>query len=101
MQRLADEGAMFKNYFVTESICSPSRASFLTGTYPHIHGVNQNNRHVDPNWEEFKPYNTHLQNAGYQTAHVGKIHMAHYRNEKHIRPGFDYWVQFYRSRRIF
>ncbi len=94
MQRLIDEGAMFNNYFVTQSICSPSRASFLTGTYPHIHGVNQNNKHVDPDWKSFQPYNTHLQKVGYQTAHVGKIHMAHFRNEKHIRPGFDYWYSF-------
>lgn len=94
MQRLINEGAMFTNYYVTQSICSPSRASFLTGTYPHIHGVNQNNRHVDPDWETYKPYNSHLQGQGYQTAHVGKIHMAHYRNEQHIRPGFDYWYSF-------
>ncbi|WGH74975.1 sulfatase [Tenacibaculum tangerinum] len=94
MQRLQDEGAIFENFYVTQSICSPSRASFLTGTYPHIHGVNQNNKHVDPDWETYQPYNAHLQKAGYQTAHVGKIHMAHYRNEKHIRPGFDYWYSF-------
>jgi len=94
MQRLQDEGTTFDNYFVTQSICSPSRASFLTGTYPHIHGVNQNNQYVDPDWETYKPYNSLLQKAGYQTAHVGKIHMAHYRNEKHIRPGFDYWYSF-------
>lgn len=94
MQRLIDEGAKFENYFVTQSICSPSRASFLTGTYPHIHGVNQNNKHVDPDWENVQPYNSHLQTAGYQTAHVGKIHMAHFRDEKHIRPGFDYWFSF-------
>jgi N-acetylglucosamine-6-sulfatase len=94
MQRLIKEGAKFENYYVTQSICSPSRASFLTGTYPHIHGVNQNNKHVDPDWESFQPYNSHLQDAGYQTAHVGKIHMAHLRNEEHIRPGFDYWFSF-------
>lgn len=94
MQRLINEGAKFENYYVTQSICSPSRASFLTGTYPHIHGVNQNNKYVDPDWESFQPYNSHLQNAGYQTAHIGKIHMAHYRDEKHIRPGFDYWFSF-------
>ena len=94
MQRLQDEGATFQNYFVTQSICSPSRASFLTGVYPHIHGVNQNNRHVDPDWDSYKPYNSHLQQAGYQTAHIGKIHMAHYHGEKHIRPGFDFWYSF-------
>ncbi|WP_242118621.1 sulfatase family protein [Aestuariivivens sediminicola] len=94
MQRLEDEGVKFDNYYVTQSICSPSRASFLTGTYPHIHGVNQNNRHVDPDWETNKPYSLILQKAGYETAHIGKIHMAHYEGERHIRPGFDYWYSF-------
>jgi N-acetylglucosamine-6-sulfatase len=84
---LNEEGANLENFFVTQSICSPSRASFLTGTYPHIHGVNQNNRHVDPKWDEFEPYTSHLQNAGYETAHVGKIQMAHLKGEDHIRPG--------------
>ena len=94
IDRLAKEGVNVKNFFVTQSICSPSRASFLTGTYPHIHGVNQNNRHVDPKWDEFAPFSSHLQKAGYQTAHVGKIHMAHKRGKQHIRPGFDYWFSF-------
>jgi N-acetylglucosamine-6-sulfatase len=94
MERLRNEGAEFKNYFVTQSICSPSRASFLTGTYPHVHGANQNNKYVDPDWNTFKPYNVNLQKEGYQTAHIGKIHMAHYKGTKHIRPGFDYWYSF-------
>ena len=94
MDRLAKEGVKVENFFVTQSICSPSRASFLTGTYPHIHGVNQNNKHVDPKWDEFAPFSSHLQKAGYQTAHVGKIHMAHTRGKNHIRPGFDYWFSF-------
>ena len=94
MQRLEDEGVKFNNFFVTQSICSPSRASFLTGTYPHIHGVNQNNQYVDPDWASYQPYNELLQNEGYQTAHIGKIHMAHFEGKEHIRPGFDYWYSF-------
>lgn len=94
MDKLAEEGVLFQNFFVTQSICSPSRASFLTGTYPHIHGVNQNHRHVDPNWKDYAPYSSHLQKAGYETAHIGKIHMAHKKGEKHVRPGFDYWFSF-------
>lgn len=94
IDRLYYEGANVENFFVTQSICSPSRASFLTGTYPHIHGVNQNNKHVDPKWDEFAPYTAHLQAAGYQTAHIGKIHMAHKEGKAHIRPGFDYWFSF-------
>jgi len=94
IDRLAEEGVNIKNFFVTQSICSPSRASFLTGTYPHIHGVNQNNKYVDPDWQSYAPYSVHLKENGYQTAHIGKIHMAHKRGKNHIRPGFDYWFSF-------
>ena len=94
IDKLASEGVNVKNFFVTQSICSPSRASFLTGTYPHIHGVNQNNKYVDPDWETYAPYSVHLQKNGYETAHIGKIHMAHKRGKKHIRPGFNYWFSF-------
>ena len=94
IDKLAKQGVNVENFFVTQSICSPSRASFLTGTYPHIHGVNQNNKYVDPDWENYAPYSTHLQNSGYETAHIGKIHMAWKRGKEHIRPGFDYWFSF-------
>tara|TARA_B100001094_G_scaffold118559_1_gene114320 strand:+ start:76 stop:1539 length:1464 start_codon:yes stop_codon:yes gene_type:complete len=94
IDQLAKTGVNVKNFFVTQSVCSPSRASFLTGTYPHIHGVNQNNKYVDPDWKTYAPYSTHLQNIGYETAHIGKIHMAHKRGKDHIRPGFDYWFSF-------
>ena len=94
IDKLAKEGVNVKNFFVTQSICSPSRASFLTGTYPHIHGVNQNNKYVDPDWSNYAPYSKHLQSSGYETAHIGKIHMAWKRGKEHIRPGFDYWFSF-------
>ncbi|MFT6881492.1 MAG: N-acetylglucosamine-6-sulfatase [Cyclobacteriaceae bacterium] len=94
MDKLAKKGVNFSNFYCTQSICSPSRASFMTGTYPHIHGVNQNNQYVDPRWEDLPPMNQHLQKSGYQTAHIGKIHMAHLEGKDHIRPGFDYWYSF-------
>lgn len=94
IDKLAKQGVNVENFFVTQSICSPSRASFLTGTYPHIHGVNQNNKHVDPDWSNYAPYSSHLQKSGYETAHIGKIHMAWKRDKEHIRPGFDYWFSF-------
>jgi len=93
MDRLAAEGVLFDNFFATQSLCSPSRASFLTSTYPHIHGVNQN-KNLDPNWEAVPPVSIHLQDAGFQTAFIGKIHMADFIGEAHIRPGFDYWYSF-------
>jgi len=94
MDKLRNEGMNFENYFVTMSLCSPSRASILTGTYPHINGANQNSGQMDPDWDNFQPYTTHLQSAGYETAMVGKIHMAHKKGKDHIRPGFDYWLSF-------
>jgi len=78
-QRLADEGAVFDNMMVTTSLCSPSRASILTGTYSHIHGVRYNEiQDPEPHLEQFPRA---LQKVGYKTAMIGKWHMAH-----HARP---------------
>jgi len=72
MDRLAHEGVHFANSFVTTSLCSPSRASFLTGQYARCHGV-QNN--LTP-WEESNlTYLEVLKNQGYRTAFIGKWHM--------------------------
>ncbi|WP_286272873.1 sulfatase family protein [Thalassotalea hakodatensis] len=69
---IANEGVLFENAFVTSSLCSPSRASFLTGQYPQQHGV-QNNFTVwdNKNITYFEP----LKAAGYATAFIGKWHM--------------------------
>lgn len=69
---IANEGVLFENAFVTSSLCSPSRASFLTGQYPQQHGV-QNNFTVwdNNNVTYFEP----LKAAGYATAFIGKWHM--------------------------
>ena len=85
---------MLKTSLLLNLYALPQEQVFLTGTYPHIHGVNQNNKHVDPDWSNYAPYSSHLQKSGYETAHIGKIHMAWKRDKEHIRPGFDYWFSF-------
>lgn len=72
LDRLAREGVLFNNAFVTTSLCSPSRASFLTGNYPHTHGVMNNLTPWNP---ENETYLDILGLAGYRTAFIGKWHM--------------------------
>ncbi len=87
LDRLAREGARFANMFVTTSLCSPSRASFLSGLYAHTHKVLNNFTDYPVNLQSFP---RRLQDAGYETAYIGKWHMGEQSDEK--RPGFDYWV---------
>ncbi len=72
LDRLADEGILFESAFVTTSLCSPSRASFLTGQYAHTHGVVTNHTPWDNRNVTFLE---HLNAAGYETAFIGKWHM--------------------------
>ncbi len=72
MDRLAREGVMFNNTFNTTSLCSPSRASILTGAYAHNHGVKNNHTQWTGQMKIFLEY---LSNAGYSTAFIGKWHM--------------------------
>ncbi|TAK85851.1 MAG: DUF4976 domain-containing protein [Betaproteobacteria bacterium] len=90
IDRLAAEGALFERAFHTTPICSPNRASIMTGQYASRHGVIDNVArdalsHGLPN------YHLELQRLGYETAHVGKWHMG---NDGKPRPGYDYWVSF-------
>lgn len=89
MDRLAHEGAYVKYANVSTSLCSPSRASILTGQYAHRHGVVDNNTRVPPG-TRFFPQD--LQKAGWQTAFMGKWHMGHASDEP--RPGFNRWISF-------
>ena len=89
LDRMAREGAYLQNAFVTTSLCSPSRASILTGQYMHRHHVVDNQRPVPPG-THFFPQD--LQKAGYTTAFIGKWHMGHEKDDP--RPGFDYWASF-------
>jgi len=89
LDRMASGGMHLRNAFVTTALCSPSRASILTGRYAHNHGVVDNNRPV-PQGTTFFPQL--LQDAGFETAFVGKWHMGGESDEP--QPGFDHWVSF-------
>jgi arylsulfatase A-like enzyme len=89
MDRLAKEGVWFRNAFVTTALCSPSRASILTGLYSHSHTVVDNSA-PDPESLIFFPQ--YLQKAGYATSFFGKWHMGHDADDP--RAGFDHWESF-------
>ncbi len=73
IDRLANEGVRFANSFCTTSLCSPSRASILTGLYAHRHGVRDNFTELPANLPHWPG---RLQASGYRTAYIGKWHMA-------------------------
>ncbi len=87
IDRLANEGVRFANAFCTTSLCSPSRASILSGLYAHTHKVMDNFTEFPSNITSFPQ---RLHNEGYETAYIGKWHMGENNDEK--RPGFDYFV---------
>jgi arylsulfatase A-like enzyme len=89
IDQLARGGAYFPNTYVTTSLCSPSRATILTGQTTGNHRVVDNNNSSEEGLVFFPSY---LQRAGYQTAFIGKWHMGQRSDEP--RPGFDKWVSF-------
>jgi len=88
IDRIAHEGIRFNRAFVTTPLCSPSRASFLTGQYAHTHGIIDNTAR-DKRSHELITWPRLLHDAGYEAGFVGKWHMG---LDDSARPGFDYWV---------
>ncbi|MGL4630541.1 MAG: sulfatase family protein [Leadbetterella sp.] len=89
LDRLRSEGSHIKQAFVTTALCSPSRASILTGMYTHQHTIVDN---VSPEPQNLTYFPQYLQKAGYQTSFFGKWHMGS--DESNPRKGFDKWVSF-------
>ena len=87
LDRLAAEGARFEHAFVTTSLCSPSRASLLSGRYARRHRVSNNFTEYPV---DLPSYPRRLKDAGYETAYVGKWHMGE--DNDAPRPGFDHWM---------
>jgi len=83
LDRLASEGMLFTNSFVTNSICGPSRATLLTGKYSHMNGYKRNDRTLFDTEQTL--FSKVLQQSGYQTAWIGKMHL------NSLPVGFDYW----------
>jgi arylsulfatase A-like enzyme len=94
LDRLAAEGVRFRNAFVVNSLCAPSRASFLTGCYGHVNGIVNNHT---PFFADRATHASLLRAAGYATGYVGKWHMDGQRE----RPGFDFAASFVGQGRYF
>lgn len=86
LDRIAKEGVRFDHCYVTNSICTPSRAAILCGTHNHVNGV----RSLDSKINKHLPnVAKQLHAGGYQTAMVGKWHLGE--GKEHEPTGFDYW----------
>jgi N-acetylglucosamine-6-sulfatase len=86
--RIAREGAQFTNAFAATPLCSPNRASILTGQYAHRHGITDNTDR-SPRSHQLSTFPRLLHDAGYETAFIGKWHMG---VDDTARPGFDHWI---------
>ena len=88
LDRLAAEGVWFRQAFVANSLCSPSRACFLTGQHSHVNGIVNNHTPFNP---ENVTHASVLGKAGWRTGYIGKWHMG---SQSGQRPGFDWSASF-------
>lgn len=93
LDRIAKEGVTFDNFFCVTPLCSPSRASFLTGLYAHTHRIINNDKQgLGEISHTLLTYPRILFENGYETAFIGKWHMGF---DDTRRPGWDHWISFH------
>ena len=93
IDRLADEGIRFTNYFCNNPICMPNRATMLTGLYPNVHGVRSNGMILR---EDIPTITNTLVNSGWHTASIGKLHhqfwLGAFKRRYKSAESLDSWV---------
>jgi arylsulfatase A-like enzyme len=95
VRQLQRDGMTFSNYFVTDSLCCPSRASILSGRYPHNHGVLTNTPTggfaAFRRGAESSTFATALKGGGYRTSLMGKYLNGYTGEERYVAPGWSNW----------
>src|SRR6266513_5810194 len=86
LNKLASESVIFERTYVTHPVCTPSRSSLMTGTWPHINGCTRNSVPLD---RRFRIFPELMQDRDYRTAYVGKWHLG---EDGPVGRGFQHWV---------
>ena len=86
LNKLASESVVFERTYVTHPVCTPSRSSLMTGTWPHINGCTRNSVPLDPRFLVFPEL---MEDKDYRTAYIGKWHLG---EEGPVGRGFDEWI---------
>jgi arylsulfatase A-like enzyme len=86
LNKLASESVVFERTYVTHPVCTPSRSSLMTGTWPHINGCTHNSVPLDPRFLVFPEL---MQDQDYRTAYIGKWHLGEHGP---VGRGFEHYI---------
>jgi arylsulfatase A-like enzyme len=86
LNKLASESVVFERAYVTHPVCTPSRSSLMTGTWPHINGCTRNSVALDRRFQSFAEL---MEDKNYRTAYLGKWHLG---DDGPARRGFHQWI---------